>query len=77
VHIGAANGEIVDIPFPRSVCDALLAEGVAEEHQGVPNSGWITFRVRSDEHLKAQSGTAIDGSVQVFSRTIRIFNQEP
>lgn len=42
------NG-IVDIPFPRAVRDALLAEGLAEEHHWVPNSGWVTFRIR-DEH---------------------------
>src|ERR1700737_1057798 len=43
------QGGIVDIPFPRSVRDALLAEGLAEEHRWVPNSGWITFPVRSEE----------------------------
>lgn len=43
------EGGIVDIPFPRSVRDALLAEGLAEEHRWVPNSGGITFRVRSEE----------------------------
>ena len=37
------TGGIVDIPFPRPVRDALLAEGLAEEHRWVPNSGWITF----------------------------------
>ncbi len=46
------TGGIVDIPFPRPVRDALLAEGLAEEHRWVPNSGWITFRVRNDEDLK-------------------------
>jgi hypothetical protein len=46
------DGGIVDIPFPRSVRDALLAEGLAEEHQWVPNSGWITFRVRSDKDVE-------------------------
>src|SRR6266566_2539895 len=51
-HIHAAG--IVDIPFPRSVHDVLLAEGLAEEHRWVPNSGWITFRVRcrSEEVLR-------------------------
>jgi hypothetical protein len=44
------NG-IVDIPFPRSVRDALLADSLAEEHHWVPNSGWITFRMRSEEDL--------------------------
>ncbi|MGA9507954.1 MAG: luciferase family protein [Candidatus Sulfotelmatobacter sp.] len=43
---------IADIPFPRSIRDALLAEGLAEEHYWVPNSGWITFRVRSEDDLK-------------------------
>src|ERR1700694_2691670 len=45
-------GGIVDIPFPRSIRDALLKEGLAEEHRWVPNSGWITFRVRSDKDLQ-------------------------
>ncbi len=46
------DGGIVDIPFPRSVRDALLAEGLAEEHRWVPNSGWVTFRVRNDLDLQ-------------------------
>jgi hypothetical protein len=48
-HVHA--GGIVDIPFPRSVRDALLADGLAEEHHWVPNSGWITFRIRGEEGL--------------------------
>jgi len=52
-EVGHVNtGGVVDIPFPRSVHDALLAGGLAEEHRWVPNSGWITFNVRSDEDLK-------------------------
>ena len=47
VHLGG----IVDIPFPRSLRDALLENGLAEEHRWVPNSGWITFRIRSEEDL--------------------------
>lgn len=46
------RGGIVDIPFPRSVHDALLADGLAERHHWVPNSGWITFYVRSDQDLR-------------------------
>lgn len=45
-------GVVVDIPFPRSVRDALLADGLAEEHHWVPNSGWITFRIRSEQDFK-------------------------
>ena len=47
VHIGG----IVDIPFPRTVHDALLAEGLAAEHRWVPNSGWVTFRIRGEQGL--------------------------
>lgn len=46
------NSGMVDIPFPRPVRDALLAEGLAEEHRWVPDSGWITFQVRSEEDFK-------------------------
>ena len=46
------TGGIVDIPFPRPIRDALLADDIAEEHHWVPNSGWITFRIRSDEDVK-------------------------
>jgi Luciferase len=43
------SGGTVDIPFPRSIRDELLAEGLAEEHRWVPNSGWITFQIRSEK----------------------------
>ena len=46
------QGGIVDIPFPRSIRDALLTEGLADEHRWVPNSGWVTFRVRSQQDLQ-------------------------
>ena len=46
------TGGVVDIPFPRPIRDALLAEGFAQQHRWVPNSGWITFRIRSEQDLK-------------------------
>ena len=46
------NGGIVDIPFPRSIRDRLLAEGLAEEHRWVPDSGWVTFHVRGEEGFR-------------------------
>jgi Family of unknown function (DUF5519) len=49
IHIGG----VVDIPFPRPIRDALLARGLVEEHRWVPNSGWTTFHVRSDEDFKS------------------------
>ena len=46
------TGGVVDIPFPRGIRDALLADGLAEEHRWVSDSGWITFRIGSEEDLK-------------------------
>lgn len=44
------NG-IVDTPFTRQVHDLLLADGLAEQHRWVPNSGWVTFRIRSERDV--------------------------
>ncbi len=48
VHIGG----VVDIPFTRAIHDALLEEKLAEEHRWVPNSGWTTFRIRTEKDLE-------------------------
>ena len=52
IHTGGA----IDIPFPRSFRDELLAQGLAEEHRWVPDSGWVTFRVRSEEDMEQALG---------------------
>jgi hypothetical protein len=45
------SGGTLDIPFPRAIHDALIADGLAQQHRWVPDSGWITFQVRGDEDL--------------------------
>jgi Family of unknown function (DUF5519) len=45
------TGGIVDIPFPRSIHNALFEEGLAGEHRWVPDSGWVTFQMRSSQDL--------------------------
>lgn len=42
----------VEIPFPRSFRDELLAEGLAQEHRWAPDSGWTTFHVRGEEDVE-------------------------
>jgi hypothetical protein len=42
----------VDIPYPLSIHDALIAEGHAAQHRWVPNSGWITFHVHDEGDIK-------------------------
>jgi len=46
------TGGIVDIPFPRTIHDRLLAEGLAKEHRWVPDSGWVTFHIRTEEDFR-------------------------
>jgi hypothetical protein len=49
-HIHIAG--ILDIPFPRSLHDVLLRDGLGQEHRWEPDSGWITANVRNDQELK-------------------------
>jgi hypothetical protein len=52
-EVGHAHiGGVVDVPFHRLIRDALVTEGLAEEHRWVPNSGWITFHVGSEDDLR-------------------------
>ncbi len=46
-EIGHIHGDYqVDIPFPRRVREELVAKGEVERHHVLPDSGWITFRIR-------------------------------
>ena len=53
-HVHA--GGTVDIPFPRAVRDALVADGEVEEHRWVPNSGWTTFHMRREGDVRNAVG---------------------
>jgi hypothetical protein len=48
VHVGG----VLDIPFPRAMRDVLLAQGLAEEHRWVPDSGWTTFHIRRADQMQ-------------------------
>ncbi|ADE03464.1 luciferase domain-containing protein [Haloferax volcanii] len=39
---------VVDLALTRRVRDALLTDGLADPHRVVPESTWVTYRVRSD-----------------------------
>ena len=52
-EVGHVHGNhLVDIPFPKPVRDELIAAGKAQPHHVLPNSGWISFRIRSDEDVE-------------------------
>ncbi len=53
-ELGHLHGdEIADLPFPRRVRDALVAAGRAAPHHALPDSGWVTRRVRTAEDVEA------------------------
>jgi hypothetical protein len=52
-EIGHVHGdELIDIPLPRRVRDEVVAAGRADPHHVLPNSGWVSVRLRKPEDLK-------------------------
>ena len=53
-EIGHLHGDhLLDVPFPRRLRDALVANGRAEPHHVLPQSGWVSFRIRSSADTEA------------------------
>ena len=44
-------GGLVDVPFPRPVRDRLVSSGRARPHHVLPESGWVSFAIQSDESV--------------------------
>ena len=53
-HIHGAS--LVDIPFPKTVRDELVADGRVEPHHLLPESGWISFHLKQPEDVDAAIG---------------------
>jgi hypothetical protein len=49
------NDGAVNIPFPRSLRDELINEGLAQKHSCAPDSGWITFNIREEDDVQRAS----------------------
>ncbi len=53
-EIGHIHGDrMVDIPFPKKVRVELVAAQKAEPHHLLPETGWISFYIRSAEDVQA------------------------
>ena len=51
-ELGHLHGEtLADLPFPRRVRDELVAAGRAAPHHVMPDSGWVSRRVRGPEDV--------------------------
>lgn len=44
---------LLDVPFPRKVHDELIAAARAAPHHILPQSGWISFRIKSPADAEA------------------------
>ncbi len=48
-ELGHLHGSrLADLPFPTRVRERLVHEGQAEPHHVLPDSGWVSVRIRSD-----------------------------
>jgi hypothetical protein len=61
-EIGHVHGDwLVDIPFPRRVRDEVVAEGRAQPHHVLPESGWVSV------HLARQAD--VEGAIALLRRS--------
>ena len=64
-ELGHIHGDYqADIAFPMAVRNRLVAEGRAEPHHILPQSGWITFRFRRE--------TDVDQAIELFKLSYEI-----
>jgi hypothetical protein len=60
-EIGHLHGDrLADLPFPRKVRDELVSAGKAQTHHVLPQTGWVSYRIRGEED--------VDGALELFRR---------
>jgi hypothetical protein len=56
-ELGHLHGDqLADLPFPVRIREQLVAEGRAQRHHVMPDSGWVSFFIRSAD----DAGAAIE-----------------
>ena len=45
------GGHLADLPFPRRIRDEIVSAGRAEPHHVLPDTGWVSFRIRTAEDV--------------------------
>jgi hypothetical protein len=46
------GGHLADLPFPRRIRDEMIAAGRADPHHVLPDTGWVSFRIRSADDVE-------------------------
>lgn len=52
VHPVSRGRSFADLPFTRKVRDELVAAGLARPHHVLPDSGWVTVPIRTEDELR-------------------------
>ena len=53
VEIGHIHYQgFVDIPFSSKIRDQLLASGLAKQHHVLPETGWVTLPLKTEDDVK-------------------------
>jgi hypothetical protein len=53
-ELGHLHGSrLADLPFPVAIRKQLVAAGRADRHHILPESGWVSVRIRRDEDVTA------------------------
>ncbi len=60
-EIGHLHGDrLADLPFPRRVREELVEAGKAQTHHVLPQTGWVSYRIRDEEDVA--------GALELFRR---------
>jgi hypothetical protein len=53
-ELGHLHGDaLLDVPFPSKVRDELIAAGRAQPHHVLPETGWVSFRIKTEADVAA------------------------
>lgn len=51
-ELGHLHGDtLADLPFPKSIRDDILKQGLAQPHHVFPDSGWISYYIKSKDDI--------------------------
>lgn len=51
-ELGHLHGDtLADLPFPKSTRDEIIKQGLAQPHHVLPDSGWISYHMKSEADL--------------------------
>jgi Family of unknown function (DUF5519) len=67
-ELGHIHGDrLVDIPFPKPIRDQLISTGQAEPHHILPDSGWVSFFLRTEAD--------VDRAIQLMRTSFELATQ--